>query len=46
MQLEFLVSVEDAGYTDVSNHGLTLELNEFNGVKAPERRGDFCLFGS
>lgn len=28
----------------ISNHGLTLESNEFNGVKALERRGFFVFW--
>lgn len=28
----------------ISNHGLTLELTEFNGVKALERRGFFVFW--
>lgn len=31
------------GVQTISNHGLTLELNEFSGVKAPERRGGFVF---
>lgn len=34
--LGFLVCAEDAGCEIISNHGLTVELNEFNGVKALE----------
>lgn len=32
------------GIQMISNHGLTLELNEFGGVKAPERRGFFVFW--
>lgn len=46
MCLDFLVSVKMQGIQMISNHGLTLELNEFNEVKAPERRRFFCLLGS
>lgn len=42
MYLGFLVSAEEGGCEIISNHGLTLELKEFNGVKALEE-GILCF---